>query len=217
MSTTTIVIVVIALLGFLIYQGLKNFQLRSLSTGLEKKDSDLVEKIADMSMSQRLLGQYVCDLYKLRVYYIASEEDKFEKMLMHMINEEYKDPEDKKSFLETYFHTFLIKGNEKYADILLEAIRNTGDEKFIRYNEESYDVMMNKRTDLIDAMVEDIESKLYYGFALGVILFMIAKQYSYLGDGENALIYMQTAKSCFHPKAVYMPIVEKYLHEAQAQ
>ena len=216
MSTITILIIAIALLGFLIYQAMKNFQLRSLNTGLEKKDSELVEKIAEMGMSRRLLGQYVCDLYKLRVYYIGNEEDKFEKMLCHMIDTEYTDSEDKKSFLETYLHTFLIKGNRKYADMLMEAIRKTGDEKFIHYNEEAYAVMMDKRTDLIDSMVEDIESKLYYGFSLGVILFMIAKQYSYLGDDKNALIYMQTAKSCFHPKAVYMPTVERYLNEADA-
>ena len=174
----------------------------------------MVERIADMAMSRRLLGQYVCDLYKLRVYYITRNEDRFERMLLHMIGTEYTDPADKKSFLETYFHTFLIKENRKYADWLLEAIRKTGDEKFIRYNEESYAVMMDKKSDLIDKMIEDINSKLYYGFALGVILFMVAKQYSYLGDNTNALIYMQSAKSCFHPKAVYMPVVEKYLSKA---
>ena len=74
--------------------------------------------------------------------------------------------------------------------------------------------MMDDRSDLIYDMTEYINSKKYYGFALGVILFMVAKQYSYLGDNTNALIYMQSAKSCFHPKAVYMPVVEKYLSKA---
>ncbi len=214
LSTITIFIAVIAAAGYLIFQGMKNLQLRSMNEGLRKKDSDIVEKVADMKMSRRLLGAYVCDLYKLRVYYITREEDKFEKMLRHMLDTEYADPADKKSFLETYFHTFLIKKNRKYADWILEEIRKTGDEKFIRYNEESYAVMLDGRSDLIDDMIEDINSKKYYGFALGVILYMVAKQYSYLGDETNALTYMQSAKSCFHPKAVYMPVVEKYLNEA---
>lgn len=214
MSTITIFIAAIALVAYVVFQGIKSFQLRNLNTGLANKDSEMVERIADMAMSRRLLAQYVCDLYKLRVYYITRNEDRFERMLLHMIGTEYTDPADKKSFLETYFHTFLIKENRKYADWLLEAIRKTGDEKFIRYNEESYAVMMDKKSDLIDKMIEDINSKLYYGFALGVILFMVAKQYSYLGDNTNALIYMQSAKSCFHPKAVYMPVVEKYLSKA---
>ena len=214
MSTITIFIAVIAAVGYLIFQGMKNIQLRTMNDGLQKKDSELVEKVADMKMSRRLLGDYVCDLYKMGAYYITHEEDKFEGMLRHMLKTEYADPADKKSFLETYFHTFLIKKNRKYADWILGEIRKTGDEKFIRYNEESYAVMMDDRSDLIDDMTEDINSKKYYGFALGVILYMVAKQYSYLGDDENALTYMQSAKSCFHPKAVYMPVVEKYLSEA---
>lgn len=211
-----IFIVIVALVGYLIFQGIKNFQLHNLNMCLRKRDSEMTEKIADMGMSRRLLGEYVCDLYKLRVFYVTKEEDKFEKLLKHMLKAEKYRPDDRESFLETYFHTFLIKGNRKYADWILEAIRKTGNQKFIRYSEESYAVMLDKRSDLIDKMEEDINSKLYYGFALGVVLFMVAKQYSYLGDDRNALEYMRSAKACFHPKAVYMPVVDRYLEEAEA-
>lgn len=216
MNPITIFIVVVALAAYLIFQGVKNFQLHNLNMSLKRRDSETVEKIADMGMSRRLLGEYVCDLYKLRVYYLTKEADKFEKVLKHMLKAEKYRPDDRESFLEIYFHTFLIKGNRKYADWILDAIRKTGNEKFIRYNEESYAVMLDKRSDLIDKMEEDINSKLYYGFALGVVLFMVAKQYSYLGDNRNALEYMRSAKACFHPKAVYMPVVDKYLEEAEA-
>ena len=77
--------------------------------------------------------------------------------------------------------------------------------------------MLDGRTDLIEEMDEDINSKRYYGFALGVILVMISKQYSALGDDKNALIYMQSAKACLNPKAVYMTVVDRYLREAEAQ
>ena len=216
MNPITIFIVVVAFAAYLIFQGIKNFQLHNLNESLRKRDSETVERIADMGMTRRLLGEYVCDLYKLRVFYVTKEEDKFEKLLKHMLKAEKYRPDDRESFLETYFHTFLIKGNRKYADWILEAIRKTGNQKFIHYSEESYAVMLDKRSDLIDKMEEDINSKLYYGFALGVVLFMVAKQYSYLGDNKNALEYMRSAKACFHPKAVYMPVVDKYLSEAEA-
>ena len=206
----------IALVLYLVFQGVKNFQLHNLNISLKNKDSETVEKIADMKLAQRLLGEYVCDLYKLRAYYITGEQEKFEKVLRHMIACKKYRADDRQSFLEIYFHTFLIKENRKYADWLLEAIRKTGDAKFIRYSEESYAVMLDKESGLIDQMEEDINSKLYYGFALGVVLFMVAKQYSYLGDDRNALEYMRSAKACFHPKAVYMPVVDKYLSEAEA-
>ena len=205
-----------AVVAYLIFQGVKNFQLHNLNESLRKRDSETVERIADMGMTRRLLGEYVCDLYKLRVFYVTKEEDKFEKLLKHMLKAEKYRPDDRESFLETYFHTFLIKGNRKYADCILEAIRKTGNDKFIHYCEESYAVMLDKKSDLIDKMEEDINSKLYYGFALGVVLFMVAKQYSYLGDDRNALEYMRSAKACFHPKAVYMPVVDRYLEEAEA-
>lgn len=205
-----------AFAAYLIFQGIKNFQLHNLNESLRKRDSETVERIADMGMTRRLLGEYVCDLYKLRVFYVTKEEEKFEKVLKHMLKAEKYRPDDRESFLETYFHTFLIKGNRKYADWILEAIRKTGNQKFIHYSEESYAVMLDKRSDLIDKMEEDINSKLYYGFALGVVLFMVAKQYSYLGDNRNALEYMRSAKACFHPKAVYMPVVDRYLEEAEA-
>lgn len=211
-----IFIVVVALVLYLIFQGVKNFQLHNLNISLKEKDSDTVEKITGMGLTRRLLGEYVCDLYRLRAYYITGEVEKFEKLLRHMISSEKYSADNKQSFLEVYFHTFLIKGNRKYADWLLEAIRKTGDAKFIRYSEESYAVMLDKESGLIDQMEEDINSKLYYGFALGVVLFMVAKQYSYLGDNRNALEYMRSAKACFHPKAVYMPVVDKYLSEAEA-
>lgn len=216
MNPITIFIVVIALVLYLVFQGVKNFQLHNLNISLKNKDSETVEKIADMKLAQRLLGEYVCDLYKLRAYYITGEQEKFEKVLRHMIACKKYRADDRQSFLEIYFHTFLIKGNRKYADWLLEVIRKTGDAKFIRYSEESYAVMLDRESGLIDQMEEDINSKLYYGFALGVVLFMVAKQYSYLGDDRNALEYMRSAKACFHPKAVYMPVVDKYLSEAEA-
>ena len=216
MNPITIFIVVVAFAAYLIFQGIKNFQLHNLNESLRKRDSETMERIADMGMTRRLLGEYVCDLYKLRVFYVTKEEEKFEKVLKHMLKAEKYRPDDRESFLETYFHTFLIKGNRKYADWILEAIRKTGNQKFIHYSEESYAVMLDKRSDLIDKMEEDINSKLYYGFALGVVLFMVAKQYSYLGDDRNALEYMRSAKACFHPKAVYMPVVDRYLEEAEA-
>ena len=77
----------------------------------------------------------------------------------------------------------------------------------------AYAVMLDERNDLIDEMVEEINSKKYYGFALGVILFMVAKQYSYLNDKKNAIAYYQSAKACFHPRSVYMPVVDRCLRE----
>ena len=217
LNQTTLIIILLIFAVYVVFQGIKSFQLRSMNTALRAKDSETLEKIADMGMTRRLLGDYACVLYKLRGYYVAKETDKFEETLRHMIEAPYKNPADKKSFLENYFHTFLIKGNRKYADWLLEAIKKTDDEKLVHYSEMSYGVMMDQRSDLIDEMTEDVNSKKYYGFALGAILVMIAKQYLYLEDRKNALAYFQSAKACLEPRAVYMPLVEKNLRELETE
>lgn len=199
---------------FAIYVGFqvgKNFLLRSMNKALAKKDCETVEKLADMAMSRRLLGAYTCDLYKLRALYLGKDVPRFEAMLQAMIAARYKNPADKKSFLEQYFHTFLLKENKQYAGWLLEAIRDFGDALFTRYNEQAYAVMIDKRSDLIETMDSQIDAKQYYGFPLGVILFMIARQYEYLDDTDNAVLYYNNAKICFHPKAIYIPAIQDSL------
>ena len=211
MSGITAAVIFLLFACYLGVQVFKNFQLRQMNTGLKGKDYETVEKLADMPMSRRLLGEYTCDLYKLRALYLAQDTDRFEDMLHRMIAATYKNPADKKSFLEQYFHTFLLKENQKYADWLLEAIRQSGDEKLIRYTEQAYEVIFNKRTDLIETMDAQIDAKQYYGFPLGVVLFMIGKQYEYLDDEENAGSYYRSAKVCFHPKALYIPVIRENL------
>lgn len=211
MSGITAAVIFLLFACYLGIQVFKNFQLRQLNVSLKAKDYETVEKLADMSMARKLLGDYTCDLYKLRALYLAQDTARFEEMLQHMIAATYKNPADKKSFLEQYFHTFLLKENQKYADWLLEAIRQSGDEKLIRYTEQAYEVIFNKRTDLIETMDAQIDAKQYYGFPLGVVLFMIGKQYEYLGDEENAGSYYRSAKVCFHPKALYIPVIRESL------
>lgn len=211
MSVITATVIFLLFACYIGVQLVKNFQLRQMNTCLKSRDYASVEKMADMPMSRRLLGQYTCDLYKLRAMYLDKDVPRFEEMLQYMIAAEYKNPADKKSFLEQYYHTFLLKENRKYADWLLDAIRKTGDEPFILYNEQAYEVMINKRSDLIETMDAQIDSKKYYGFSLGVILFMIARQYEYIHDTKHAIISYKNAKVCFSPKALYIPAIEKSL------
>lgn len=211
MSIITASIIFAAFACYIGFQALKNLQLRSLNASLASRDFETVEKLAEMPLSKKVLGAYTCDLYQLRARYLDKDRSKFEHMLRHMLDTAYKDPEDKKNFLEQYFHTFLLKGNAQYASWSLDSIRALGEEALTRYTEQSYAVIVEHRTDLIEAMNAQIDSKQYYGFSLGVILFMIAKQYEALQDTENAVLYYENAKICFHPKAIYVRQIEESL------
>lgn len=216
MSVLTASIIFIAFLSYVGFQMAKNFQLRNLNLSLQKQDYKTVEQLCTMPMVRKLLGQYVSDLYQLRGYYMGQDTEKFEQHLHKMLQTTYPNLDDKKSFLEQYYHTFLLKGQKAYADWMLEGIRALGDPLYTQYNEQAYCVMLEGRNDLIDEMIDEINSKKYYGFPLGVILFMIAKQYENLQDDKNAGIYYENAKVCFHPSAIYVPVINKKLeHLAQ--
>ncbi len=213
MSQLTALIIFVAFLGYIAWQGMKNFQLRNLNMCIRKKDWDTVQKIADMATTRRFLGDYTCDLYQLRAYYLSEDMSNFEIKLKEMASKNYSDNQDKKNVIEQYYHRFLLKNDRKYASILLDEIKRLGDDKFTVYNEQAFHVMLDKSTEFIKPMIDEINSKQYYGFPLGVILFMLARQYEYLGDTENAEIYYQNSKVCFHPKAIYVPVIEQKIND----
>lgn len=212
MSTISSAIIFLLFGGYLGFQLVKNFQLRSIMNALNTKQYETVQQISDMPMTRKLLGEYTCDLYKLRAYYLSKNENGFDNLLKQMILKDYN-KNDKKNFLEFYFHTFLLKENKYYSTLLLDAIKSLNDEKFTLISEQSYEVMINNRCDLIHIMEEEINSKKYYGFSLGVIVYMIAKQYEAQGLLDKAALYYVNAKVCFDSKALYMPKVLESLEK----
>lgn len=217
MSTITIVLFTFIAFMALLYIAMKQFCLNNLKKALNQQDYAMVVKIADMRMSRRLLNDFHCDLYKIRAFYLAKDVDNFDITLNQMIrNHDYKE-ENKKEFLTTYFHTFLLKGNQKYASLLLQAIKDMKDQTYAIYNEQAYEVVFNHRTDLIETMDKQIDSKKYYGFPLGVIVYYMAIQYLALDDKEHALSLFKSALVCFHPKSIYIPFVNEYIDKLTSE
>ena len=213
MNAITMTLIFCLFLVFFVFLIMKKFLLNNLVTAINKKDYELVVTAANTPLSRQVLGDYICDLYKIKAYYYSKDVEQFDKMLEHMINFEYKDPENHRNFIELYYHMFILKKNRKYADILLKEIYATNDENFIKYNQQAYEVMINGRNDLIAEMDEEINSKKFYGFSLGVILYMIAIQYLNLGDNKNALTYFETSIVCFSPNEKYVELAKQYINQ----
>lgn len=214
MSKVTITIIFVFFVIYLFWQAMKNFQLKSLNNSIAKNDIETTIKLTDMATSRRFLGEYTCDMYKLKAYYISNDMHEFDKMICYITQKQYKGNPDKKSLIEQYYHRFLINGNREQAEILLDNIKKMGDDSFTLYNEQSFSVMLDNKTDLIKPIIDEINSKKYYGFPLGVMLFMLARQYELMGDKQNADTYYENAKVCFHPKAIYMPLVLKHINKS---
>lgn len=211
MNSITMTVIFALFLIYFVFQLIKKFLLNNLDSSIAKKDYALTEKMADMPLSRRALGDYTCDLYKIKAYYLGKSIDKFDEMLEHVLKTDYKNPDDKKTFIELYYHIFIIKENKKYADILLNEINKYEDENFKKYNQQAYEVMINKRNDLAEEMDKEIDSKKFYGFSLGVILYMIAIQYERFGDNKRAITYFQNAIVCFNPKEKYVSLAKEHI------
>lgn len=215
MNSITMAVIFILFLGFFIVQIVKKFLLSNLDSSIMKKDYSLTEKMSDMPFSRRVLGDYTCDLYKIKAYYLDKNIEKFDEMLIHILKTDYKNSEDKKAFIVLYYHIFILKENKKYADILLNEINKYEDENFKKYNQQAYEVMINKRNDLTEEMDKQIDSKKFYGFSLGVILYMIAIQYERLGDNKRAITYFQNAIVCFNPKEKYVSFSKEHIKKLE--
>lgn len=216
MNSITMVIIFILFISFFIFQIVKKFLLNNLDKSINKKDYALTVTLSDMPLTRRFLGNYTCDLYKAKAYYLDKNVDKFDEVLQYIIDSEYKNPEDKKSFLLLYYHIFILKENKKYADIILNELKKYPDEDFVKYNQQAYEVMINKRNDLINEMDKQIDSKKFYGFSLGVILYMIAVQYERLGNLKHAFTYFRDCIVCFSPNEKYVALAKKKVAELEA-
>lgn len=212
MSDFTIIFFIIIGIIILIYHILKQSILHLFTSAMSHKDYEKVIKFSNKSLPNRMLSEYVCDLFRIKAIAGSRGEVEFKKEIDLDLVKSYP-LEKKKEFLELYYHHFLIKEDRDYALKFLKNIENLNDAKFLKYNRQAYEVIINKRSDLINEMNEEIETDGYYGFALGVVVFMIGMQYLYLNNKDDARSYFYNSLTCFHPKSIYTALIKKHVDE----
>lgn len=211
MGIFTTVIFVILLSAAIIYQVLKRQALNSLTNTIQQKAYKATIINADKPLTNKLLGEYTCDLFRIRALLLKNDKG-FKGEIDKALEKNYT-IDNRKDFLELYFHQFLIKGDKVYAEKFLHKIEELGDMKFLKYNKQAYEVIVEKRTDLLDEMIEEIETDKYSGFALGIVVYIIGVQYLYLEDNEKAREYFYNSLTCFHPQSIYTPIINKLIKQ----
>lgn len=210
MNYIAITIAVLFILGFLLYQMTKSHLLTALSKQMQDHNYDEVLRLSDKPMYHKILGDYVCELYLLRALLNKGEEDQFKEKLDEALHTSFS-LEQIKEMLDIYYYHFLFNGDFEWAEKLLERIRETNDMPYITYNQEAFEVMANKRCDLLEDMIDKLDNKGYSGLGLGIAVFMIGMQYLYLGDKDNARTYFYNSLSCFNAKSFYAAQAQSYV------
>lgn len=215
MSSVSFYILAGMLLVVAVLQIVKQRIYKKMQSALDNGDYDGVITAAGSFFAKYLYRPYVLDLFRIRAYYLKKDVENFETLLRKMVvNDAYK-PAERKEVMELYYHTFLFKENQKYCDELLEAIKQTKDEKMIAYDGKLYEIVFQDRTDMIEEMEEMINSKKYYGIPLGMILYGIALQYEKLADYEQAEVNFRTSLSCFYPDSIYAEAARMHMNAAE--
>ena len=114
MSTLSILIIGIILLGVFSLDMIRRSKLKMINACLEAKNYDAVIAMAESKMNRKLLLSHTCDLYLLRASYLKMDTSDFLPVLFDVYKKEVKE-EDKKDFMEIYYHLYLFKQNEEAA------------------------------------------------------------------------------------------------------
>lgn len=202
MNNILVGIIIVCIILVLLLQIIKNRLLNKLNKALAFDSMEVLQQITSKSLNQRILTPYVCDLYMLRGLYKCGDIDGLKEYLNAVLTASYS-LEKRKDILDIYYYQFLFRDDEEYSGTLLERIKETNDLAYIEYNTNAYEVMIRKRTDLIDEMIQGIDDKKFRGLGLGITLYMVGMQYVYLDDKKNARIYFYNSLSCFHAKSIY--------------
>ena len=208
-SYVVIILLFAAAIAFMIY---KQNSVGRLNKAIQGKDYAKVIELCEKDAYQKAVGKFNCELYRLKAIYRSRPEAERQKALEEALAKDYT-MENKEEILDLYFHIYLQNQNRAYCDKLMEIIDSIDDETFKMYQHWSYEVVFNKRTDLIKEMDDAIEDKRMKGFGLGVSAYMIGLSYYYLENWESSRSYFYSSISCFHPGNMYVELAKKYVNE----
>lgn len=214
MNPLTIGVIVAIFVVALIYLIIKNRSVNILTNHVKAGNYQAVIDHAMKPFHRKLLGDYYCDLYMIRAYYLMKDMLHLKSKAIEMLNADYKS-EQRKNFLELYYHIFLNLNDMDMTNRFLNEIVKVEDQAFVRYNQYAYHVLIEKEDDLIDTMEAEISAKMYSGFSLGTVVYLIAMQYLYKKDYANAELYFKECLTCLHPNAFYVDLAKKHIKELE--
>lgn len=187
----------------------------SLSRCNGDKDWKKMIDITKNRVSSILLSNYIRDLNVAKAFVIKNDMPLLKKQLRTMMKKHYNES-DSVQYLTLYYHMFFVRGDIDFALEILASIEATKNESLVKYSVWTKEVLIDKRADLISTMEKAIENKEFYGFPLGVVTYLIAIQYEYAKDYQQALDWLGACTMIFQPDDIYIKVVNAKIVELKA-
>lgn len=214
MNPITLGIIIILIFFAFLYLVVRSRNLNAVNKALKNKNYTKVIALTSTSNYHKLLGDYTCELYKIKAYLLLDDKENLKKQAIQMLESKYSDA-NHKQFIELYYHIFLNKKNLEMVNIFLEEIKKEDDVQFVKYNQYAYDVLVDRVDNLFETMETEIEAKFYSGFSLGTVVYLIGMQYLYKDDLANAKIYFQECIDILHPSAIYSSLAKAQVEKIE--
>ena len=210
MSTLSILIIGIILIGVFSLDMIRKSKLKMINACLEAKNYDAVISMAENKWNRKMLLSHTCDLYLLRASFLKMETFEFLSVLFNVYKNEVNE-ENKKDIMETYYHLYLYQKNEEAAQAILDKIMNSTDVNFKKVSQYAFDVNFHKNSEDLEemeALVETLRS-----FELGACAYYIGEQYEQMGNWEMAQAYFQSCLGCFNESHYYAKSAKEHVEE----
>lgn len=212
MNPITIGIIILLFIVALCYMISKYKNVNALTNNMEKGNYIEVIQLANKANMRKLVGEFNCDLFTMRAYYLLKDIEHLNEKALEMLECEYTS-DKRKTFLELYYHIYLNMKDIDMADRFLNKIVKEDDQSLVKCSQYTYRVLVKKEDDLIDVMSAEIDAKVFGGFSLGTVVYLIAMQYLYKEDFINAEMYFNECLTCFHPNAIYVDLAKKHIKQ----
>ena len=167
-------------------------QLQLIQLLKEGKDKKLENELDSFS-TKILIRPFNREFLRLNLYLFQQDDYTITKQFNHILTLRMNS-QQKKEVLIRGFEYFLNNKNQKMSLKFLTDIKNMKDKSLIEHSQMMYDILLLKKTNYIEELIDKIKNE--NKMVKGLYALLISKQYGYLEDYENEKKYLDISKQC---------------------
>ena len=186
--------ILIFLSTFALQNTLQTAKQKKIMELLQKKDLNELENELDSSSCRIILPAFNREFLRLNAYMIHNMQSKINEQF-NVLFDMKKNPAQDKEVTVRAFEYYVQNKNKKKSLEMLDKIKEMDDEGLIAHSQLFYDILIDKKSDYIDILTEQLEN----GSPVdkGINAYLLSLQYGYIGNKEKEKEYLELSKHSF--------------------
>lgn len=189
--------ILIFLSTFALQNTLQTAKQKKIMELLQKKDLSELEKELNSSSCRIILPAFNREFLRLNAYMIHNMQSKIDQQF-NVLFDMKKNPAQDKEVTVRAFEYYVQNKNKKKSLEMLDKIKEMDDEGLVAHSQLFYDILIDKKSDYIDILTEQLEN----GSPVdkGINAYLLSLQYGYIGNKEKEKEYLALSKQSFKAK-----------------